>query len=758
MAGESIIANLKSQGFDELIKNLDATAKGFTQLENTMNEAQKKLASLDKNSQDFKDLTKEVNAATTATKAYSESTDTLKKDLRNTTDEIGKLERALNELEKTGQKNTDVYKSISKEQSNLKAKAGELKGTIGNLNEEIKNSGSDTKNLDKAFRALTTVASGYQVAQSALVLFGGENKKFEQTLLKLNAVMALTQGLQQIQNELSKQDSIFTGLAAKAKIAYASATTTATGAVSAFRVAMVALGIGVFIGLVALLVYNWDRLKDAIFGSTTAMDKFIEAKKKSVKLSDEELSNLEDELKYKKAIGKLDDEGVAQERVNKLVKNTQLRTSLLESETKKLNDLKKLSKEYYEEVTVSGQDGISTSKMVAKASQKQVEEQRKVVLDLIKLNEAGVVSLSESQEKLKKVREKNKPKEEKSEKVKELKDELDKQLELYYKSIFARRELEIKHQQFLKQQIKLEGEQRRLEIRKDYLEQEKRNDDNLKKRLKANQDAQNELGEQNKARIEAELRAEQEAAEKRASILNAIANSISGIGDIASQAISIRSQNELDALEEKKKKGIISEKEYEKEVAKVKNEAAAKQRKVDIAMAIAKVPLVILEALASGGPIVAAIAGVLALAQVAILAASPLPKYAKGVIDLQDSKSPNGVDTVHAMLTKGESVMTVDETKEHKDVLKAIRNKNFNKLFVPMNMVKQADVFANIPTPANMQSPIFIDKDDYSSINDRLDKLANEMGWLSLYTKQGNRDRNNGTSKLITNLKPRYVG
>jgi hypothetical protein len=81
MADESIIADLKSQGFDKLIQDLSLSAKGFTELDKSMAEAQKKLDTLDKSSQEFKDLTKEINAATIASKAYAESNDTLKKEL-----------------------------------------------------------------------------------------------------------------------------------------------------------------------------------------------------------------------------------------------------------------------------------------------------------------------------------------------------------------------------------------------------------------------------------------------------------------------------------------------------------------------------------------------------------------------------------------------------------------------------------------------------------------------------------------------------
>ena len=127
---------------------------------------------------------------------------------------------------------------------------------------------------------------------------------------------------------------------------------------------------------------------------------------------------------------------------------------------------------------------------------------------------------------------------------------------------------------------------------------------------------------------------QQERIKKAQYIVGQINDIGAGIGDVASKAIALRANAELTALDEKKKKGLISEKEYEKESAKIKNEAAEKQRQVDIAMAVAKVPMAVLQALSSAPPpanyALAAVAGGLALAQVAILSASPLPKFKDG--------------------------------------------------------------------------------------------------------------------------------
>lgn len=359
MADESIIANLKSEGIKELITDLSGASKGFSLLDKSIAEAQKKLTTLDQSSQEFKDLTKEINAASTAMEAFNQDTGTLKKELRDTTNEIGNLERSLKELEKTGQKNTQVYKDLSAKQDELKKKAGQLKDTVNDLNAEIKNSGSDTKNLDKALRAINTVAAGYQAAQGALVLFGGENKKFEQTLLKLNAVMAITQGLQQIQNELSKKDSIFTIAATKAKQLYTAAIGESVGALKALKIAFISTGIGALIVGVITLIANFDKLTESggLLGKTlsgigNAIGRLIQgykdlsdaigltdfagqqAAENEKKRKEDELDDLDRNYKKKIAILKIQHKETAQEELKELKR----KKALLEQEFKDAND------------------------------------------------------------------------------------------------------------------------------------------------------------------------------------------------------------------------------------------------------------------------------------------------------------------------------------------------------------------------------------------------------------------------------------
>jgi len=73
-------------------------------------------------------------------------------------------------------------------------KLGKIKDEIGDLNTTIK-----AFNPEGKVQAVTTVvgglASGFQAATGAAALFGGESKELEKALLKVQAVMAFTEGI-----------------------------------------------------------------------------------------------------------------------------------------------------------------------------------------------------------------------------------------------------------------------------------------------------------------------------------------------------------------------------------------------------------------------------------------------------------------------------------------------------------------------------------------------------------------------------------
>ena len=782
----SIIADLKTQGFDEMLEKLKSSATGFGDLAKGIEEAKKKLSTLADGSPEFKKLSKEIDASTVALKSFTTSSENLNTEIRKTKQALVEIEDAMNEVAKSGGKNTDSYRSL---QESYRITEKEVK-SLTDRQKALNASLSDTKGLDTAIRGIGLIANSYQLAQGALALLGGENKKFEQTLLKINAVMAVTQSLQHIQNELTRQDSVLKALASRATAAYTFVTNGATAALVAFRAVMVTLGIGAFVAAIGYLVANWDRLKVSIFGVVKTIEDFNKEKEKSIALSKKELEALDKELEYQTKIKGLSEAAAKQKRAEFIATQLEKETKELQKQTKLYEDLKKKREE---QGVSSGFFVTALIKSAFKVSNAELETQKNAMLAQAEVVKQISLDLNkettETKEKTKATKEETKEKQKSLDITKETKREKE-------EIAFLDMKISENSDKYIRSQIALYTQLRDIIDKDSELYIELGNIiDGLNTKLKGKQkvepiDFSNALKDlkprdnkkaptlftmifgtpkENESEQDRVLRMAQGASK----IINELSSYGSQIAGIASQAINIQAENDLRTLEDKRKKGLISEKQYEKESARIKNEAAEKQRAVQIAMAVAQIPQAILSAYVSaaavpGGfiiaPIIAGIAGAFAAAQVAIIAAAPLPKFKQGgqvseKLGLIKGRSHSD-GGVPIEVEGDEYVMPVAPTRKNIKALKAIHDGTFEKLFIPKNDLMRADIFANIPNPAKIDSPILFDKDDYSSINSRLDKLANETWWMAHYIKEGNKSRNVGTEKIVKNLersKRRYV-
>lgn len=172
---------------------------------------------------------------------------------------------ALAQMKVEGKDNTEAYRTLAKQ-------AGELKDTIADANQEVKNFGSDTSTFDGLIGVVQGVAGGFAVVQGAAALFGDESEELQKTLLRVNAAMAILQGLQQIQTVLQKEsaaaifaNTIATRAQTAAQAALAFVVGGTTGALKVFRLALAATGVG-------LLVIGLYELVQALKDTDTSLE------------------------------------------------------------------------------------------------------------------------------------------------------------------------------------------------------------------------------------------------------------------------------------------------------------------------------------------------------------------------------------------------------------------------------------------------------------------------------------------------------
>jgi hypothetical protein len=198
------------------------------------------------------DVDKEITVKVRAEDDTQKATQSAKARLRD-------LQKQMLDLEAAGQKNTDQFRRMA-------AEAGSLKDAIGDTSAQVKALASDTRTLDTFTSAIQGIAGGFAVAQGAAALFGEESEDVQKAMMKVQAALALVNGATAVANALNKDSALMVNLNAAAQRVYALAVGTSTGAMKAFRLALIATGIGAAVVAIGLLIANFDKLTAAVKG------------------------------------------------------------------------------------------------------------------------------------------------------------------------------------------------------------------------------------------------------------------------------------------------------------------------------------------------------------------------------------------------------------------------------------------------------------------------------------------------------------
>lgn len=168
--------------------------------------------------------------------------------------------------------------------------AGHIKDSIADTRGEVAYFASDTRRLDAVLGGVQGVAGAFSAVQGAAALFGNENKHLQETLVKLQAAIALVNGVQSVQNALQAESAVRQGLSAAATAIYTAATNGATIATKALNFALAA---GPWV-LITASIAAVSGLLSKLASETQAVEKNIEKLKQA---QDALLSNGEKKIK-----------------------------------------------------------------------------------------------------------------------------------------------------------------------------------------------------------------------------------------------------------------------------------------------------------------------------------------------------------------------------------------------------------------------------------------------------------------------------
>lgn len=197
---------------------------------------------------------------------YSDAAKGLTTQIENQTKQL-----ALLRLE--GKQGTAEYQQLSKE-------TAILRDAVKDATAEITRMASDTSNLDAVLSFAAGASGGFAAFTGAMELFGSESEEVQEAQKKLQAAIAITTGVQAIQNAVQKQSAIMLGISrlqmaalSKAQVYNRLVTMQGTKATLAATIAqksfnliaaanpyvLLALALGTVIGPLVLFASNTDK-------------------------------------------------------------------------------------------------------------------------------------------------------------------------------------------------------------------------------------------------------------------------------------------------------------------------------------------------------------------------------------------------------------------------------------------------------------------------------------------------------------------
>ena len=316
---------------------------------------------------DYNDLSTVINAG--------------KKDVEALEGSYNYLVKTMSELKKEWRATTDEVKrnQLGQEIDNINTQLKEMDASIGNYQRNVGNyteSFSDAMKqqqeatevtrakLESVSKVATGLASGYAAVQGAMAIMGVENEKLEKTFVKLQAAIALAQGI-------GGMKDLIEGVGT-AKVAFKGAITgvkTFITALKGMKAALMATGIGALVVALGTIVAYWDDIKNFVGLDSQVRDLNTEVEnlKKHLTEKDDEDNFI---LRMKAAAGATKDELFELELQMLKVKQTEARNKKQDIGFE-LDSLKRKQKEWFSGVSQEDVDEAQAAYDKALAIEKE---------------------------------------------------------------------------------------------------------------------------------------------------------------------------------------------------------------------------------------------------------------------------------------------------------------------------------------------------------------------------------------------------
>lgn len=248
---------------DELTADIAGCRKALTDelavlddLERQHEQTRRTVESLDS---EYRDLSSTVRMTVEDAKDALSAQDNAEAGSRRLSARLRELQDSMARMRIAGQQDTEEYR-------NMAAEAASLSDTIADLRTQTKILSDDDANLQGFISGINGASGAITVATGAISLFASENENLAKIQTRVQSVMAVTMGLQQVFNTLNKDSAFRLVTVTRAKNLLTAATARLATALRISDTAAKAMIGTLTLGLsvvVTALIYAWDKYADS---------------------------------------------------------------------------------------------------------------------------------------------------------------------------------------------------------------------------------------------------------------------------------------------------------------------------------------------------------------------------------------------------------------------------------------------------------------------------------------------------------------
>lgn len=203
------------------------------------------------------------------------SYDATKSSMQGLVSEQRQLVQTLAQLRLEGKGNTEEYRALSQ-------RAAEITDALADVRQETNTLAHDNSGFVGVTSGIQGLVGGFTALTGAMSLFSAENEELQRIQTRLQAVMAITLGIQQALDAMNKSSAFSVKVLANAKTLLASANKRLAAALWGSNVAaqalMATLTLGLSAAITALIVW-YDKYTDAQAKAKKAMQERAEVEK-----------------------------------------------------------------------------------------------------------------------------------------------------------------------------------------------------------------------------------------------------------------------------------------------------------------------------------------------------------------------------------------------------------------------------------------------------------------------------------------------